>query len=129
MAISYRAAQNLIKRGDEAGLRAALESGLDPNLANQNGWSLLMLAGLEGATPLGQLLLDAGAAVDNRNRNGETPLSLAAQKGHLTFAKLLLTHGAGKDAMPHGKTLSDWINAAPNLTDPERTEMLQLLGL
>ena len=55
--MTYRGAQNLIKRGDEAGLREALERGLDANLVNQNGWTLLMLAAVEGAVPLGRLLL------------------------------------------------------------------------
>jgi ankyrin repeat protein len=76
--MTYRGAQNLIKRGDEAGLRAALEHGLDANLVNQNGWSLLMLAAVEGAVPLGRLLLEHGAN-----------LMLATHRGYGLFADLL----------------------------------------
>ena len=129
MPISYRAAQTLIKRGDEAALRTALDNGLDPNLTNENGWSLLMLAAVEGAEPCGRLLAERGADVHQTNRHGETALSLAAQKGHLPFLQLLLAHGAKTDGRPHGLTLSDWINAAAGLTRAQRTEVLQVLGV
>ena len=89
MPISYRAAQTLIKRGDEPALRAALDAHLDPNLANHKGWSLLMLAAVEGSVPLGQLLIERGADLAAMNLKGETPLSLATQKGHTDFANLL----------------------------------------
>ena len=70
--MTYRGAQNLIKRGDEAGLREALEHGLDANLVNQNGWTLLMLAAVEGAVPLGRLLLEHGADPALQNNKSET---------------------------------------------------------
>ena len=68
--MTYRGAQNLIKRGDEAGLRAALDAGLDPNLANQNGWTLLMLAAVEGNVPVGRLLIEKGAAINAQKQQG-----------------------------------------------------------
>jgi ankyrin repeat protein len=87
--MTYRGAQNLIKRGDEAGLRAALEHGLDANLVNQNGWSLLMLAAVEGAVPLGRLLLEHGANPALQNNKSETALMLATHRGYGLFADLL----------------------------------------
>ncbi len=129
MAISYRAAQTLIKRGDEAGLQTALDEGLDPNLLNANGWTLLMLAAVEGSVPLGQHLLTKGAEVNARNRSDETALSLAAQKGHVPFLQLLLEHGGDKDPRPHGKTLSEWLTSAPSLTEPQLAEVLSVLGI
>jgi len=89
MAISYRAAQTLIKRGDEPGLRAALTTGLDANLVNQNGWSLLMLAAVEGDVPLGRLLLEFGADPALENNKGETALALATHRGFELFVALL----------------------------------------
>ena len=89
MPISYRAAQNLIKRGDEPALQAALDSGLDPNLTNENGWTLLMLAAVEGAVPLGRLLLNRGAAKGIQNAKGATALSIANDRGFALFAELL----------------------------------------
>ena len=94
MPISYRAAQTLIKRGDEPALRAALDAHLDPNLANHKGWSLLMLAAVEGSVPLGQLLIEKGANLVALNGKGDTPLSIATQKGHTAFVELLHGHGA-----------------------------------
>ena len=92
MAISYRAAQTLIKRNDEAGLRAALDAHLDPNLANENGWSLLMLAAVEGSVPLGRLLLQRGADPTKQNAKQQTALSIATSRGHDLFAHLLQDH-------------------------------------
>jgi ankyrin repeat protein len=92
--MTYRGAQNLIKRGDEAGLRAALDTGLDPNLANQNGWTLLMLAAVEGNVPIGRLLLQKGAAVGTRNNKDETAHTLATHRGFTAFVALLEPGGA-----------------------------------
>jgi ankyrin repeat protein len=87
--MTYRGAQNLIKRGDEAGLREALEHGLDANLVNQNGWSLLMLAAVEGAVPLGRLLLEHGADAALQNNKGQTATSLAGDRGYALFVEML----------------------------------------
>lgn len=91
---SYRAAQNLIKRGDEPALRAALDTGLDANLANQNGWTLLMLAAVEGDLPLGRLLIEKGADTTLSNNKEETALTLATHRGFSLFIDLLTQHGA-----------------------------------
>jgi ankyrin repeat protein len=90
--MTYRGAQNLIKRGDEAGLRAALNGSLSSNLANPNGWTLLMLAAVEGHASIGQLLLEKGAKTVATNNKGQTALDIAMQKGHTAFAELLQTH-------------------------------------
>jgi ankyrin repeat protein len=89
MPISYRAAQTLIKRGDEPALRSALDAGLDANLTNPNGWSLLMLAAVEGNVPLGRLLIEHGANPTTPNSKGETPLSIATNRGYDLFVELL----------------------------------------
>ncbi|HEY4358040.1 MAG TPA: ankyrin repeat domain-containing protein [Acidobacteriaceae bacterium] len=87
--MTYRGAQNLIKRGDEPALRAALEAGLDANLVNQNGWSLLMLAAVEGDVPIGRLLLENGANAALKNNRSETALNLATNRGYELFVELL----------------------------------------
>ena len=89
MPISYRAAQKLIKRGDETALRAALDDHLDPNLCNENGWSLLMLAAVEGSAPLGRLLLERGADARLQNEKGDTAFYIASNRGYTVFTELL----------------------------------------
>jgi hypothetical protein len=93
MSTSYRSAQNLIKRGDEAGLRTALDGSLSSNLANPNGWTLLMLAAVEGHVVIGKLLLEKGAETAATNNKGQTALAIATQKGHTAFAEILQAHG------------------------------------
>ena len=90
--MTYRGAQNLIKRGDEPALRAALDAGLDANLANQNGWTLIMLAAVEGDLPIGRLLLEKGAAINTRNNKDDTALTLATHRGFTLFADLVAPH-------------------------------------
>ena len=87
--MNYRGAQNLIKRGDEAGLRAALDTGLPANAANHKGWSLLMLAAVEGNVEICQLLIEKGADIAAMNLKGETALTIASQKNHEAFVELL----------------------------------------
>ena len=91
MPISYRAAQSLIKRGDEVALQTALDNGLDPNLTNENGWSLLMLAAVEGCIPIGKLLLAHGADPGRQNAGAGTAQGIAAGRGHHDFASWLAT--------------------------------------
>jgi len=91
--MTYRGAQNLIKRGDEAGLRQALDTGLDPNLANQNGWTLLMLAAVEGDVSIGRLLIEKGAGINARNNKEDNALALATHRGHKLFVDLLTLNG------------------------------------
>ncbi len=129
MSISYRAAQTLIKRGDEPALHTALDTGLDANLVNKNGWTLLMLAALEGSVTLGKLLLGKGAQLDARNQHDETALSLAAQKGHIELLKLLKDRGASVACKPHGTSLVQWLINSPGLSKATLTEVRQILGI
>jgi ankyrin repeat protein len=92
MPISYRAAQTLIKRGDAPALTSALSTGLDPNLTNHNGWTLLMLAAVEGDAPIGRLLLEHGANAALQNNKSETALDLATHRGLQVFIDLLAEH-------------------------------------
>ena len=110
--MTFDEVDRVIKRGDITRLRHELECGLDPNLSNRYGWTILMAAARHGETVIGRLLIEKGAALDNRNKFRDTALSLAIQTGHPSFVKLLLTSGASLDCHPHGNSLEifiDWV--------------------
>ena len=84
----FHSTHRLIKHGDVIAMRHALEGGLDPNLTNRSGWTLLMLAALHGRSDFVQLLVSAGADPARKNKCGDSASSLAAHKGfaHLSSA-------------------------------------------
>lgn len=79
----------LVKKGDILGLRSELDDGLQPNLTNRFGWSLLMLAALHGRTDMIDLLLSRGADPTVTNQFGDTADSLARGKGHRRITQVL----------------------------------------
>ena len=93
MPLTYRAAQSAIKRNDIEGLTRALDKGMDPNLVNENGWTLLMIAAVEGNVEMGRLLLDAGAFTTAANAKGDTALTIAVNRNHAGFVDLLNSFG------------------------------------
>jgi uncharacterized protein len=69
------------RMGDSAALAAVIERGVPPNLRNEKGDSLLMLASYHGHSTAVQTLVAAGADPDLRNNSGQTPVAGAAYKG------------------------------------------------
>jgi ankyrin repeat protein len=110
--MTFDEASKLIKKGDIIRLRKELQDGINPNLANQYSWTLLMIAALEGNTSIGSLLIESGAELDRRNNVNDTALSLAAHTGHPSFVGLLLTGGASLDCHPFGNTFDVWFDWA-----------------
>ena len=64
---------------------------LNPNIG---GVTPLCIAAAAGQEKCVQLLLGAGAKVDQASNKGTTPLSIAAKKGHDKCAALLRAAGA-----------------------------------
>ena len=110
--MTFDEACKLIRKGDTINLRKELQDGLSPDLENQNSWTLLMIAAMEGNTTIGSLLIDRGAELDRRNNFHDTALSLAAHNGHASFVDLLLRRGASLQCHPFGNTFEDWLNWA-----------------
>jgi uncharacterized protein len=100
--MTFAEAHTVIKKGDLISLRRALDEGLDPNLANQFSWTLLMLATMQGKTSIAELLVARGAHVNKTNDFGETALSLAAHFGHISLIKVLLFMERPQDAILRG---------------------------
>jgi len=94
-----------VRAGDLEELQPLLDMGLPPNLRNENGDSLLMLAAYHGHAPLVHALLRAGADPALANDRGQVPLAAAAFKGDLEVLRALLDGGAAVDGHgPDGRT-------------------------
>lgn len=77
-----------VKQSDA--VRLLLDSGADPNRANNRGWTPLHQAGYSNQPEMARLLLDAGAAIDACARgDGGTPLVMALFWGHREAADML----------------------------------------
>ena len=95
--MTYLDAIRLIKRGDTVEVRTALDGGLDPNFSNEIGTTILMLAAMEGKTPIVGILIDHGAQLDRVNGMRDSALTLAAWFAYPKVVKLLLERGASLD--------------------------------
>ena len=87
---------NDIERGDAVRINLYLENRIvDPNKANESGWTALQLASRAGHVEIVRLLLKDGRADPNKASDfkGETPLFLASRAGHVEIVRLLLKDG------------------------------------
>ncbi|MDK8364688.1 ankyrin repeat domain-containing protein [Corynebacterium sp. UMB10119B.1] len=81
-------------RGGEATLLDYVDQGVDVNLANQDGNSLLMLAGYSGHLALTEGLIARGADVNALNARGQSPLAGTIFKKEDDIARALINAGA-----------------------------------
>ena len=100
------------------------------------GFTALMFAAREGHVPISEMLIAAGARVNDTATDGVTPLVVASVRGHLALAKFLLEHGADPNLDKAGYTALHWAAGAweTNLTGPfgltdTRSEWTGLAGL
>lgn len=82
-------------RGQDHVVRGLLHEGVDPNQADDSGWTALHAAASKNHLYTVRQLLRAGAIADARTEDGFTPLLNAAQAGMDVIAALL---DAGADA-------------------------------
>lgn len=80
-------------------VRRALEQGVDPNKADDQGQTALMMAAFDGLDHVVRLLLDNDADVDLRDGMGRTALMYAASGPFAETVNLLLDAGAEVDAV------------------------------
>jgi ankyrin repeat protein len=71
-----------------------LDSGADPNLADNSGWTPLMSVAKYGGDDVAEALLNHGADVGAKNSNGQTALAVATQAGQRDVAEVLRRAGA-----------------------------------
>ena len=98
------------RKGLHQAVKLLLEGGGDPNETEADdeaddedeGCSLLHVAGENGHAAVVKVLLEAGADKDRANGRGHTPLISASKNGHVEVVSVLLSAGADKDKLTHG---------------------------
>ena len=86
------------RQNDRQSLEIMINAGLNVNLANDKGNTLLMLAAYNNSLEVARMLLQKGADVDKRNDKNQTPLAGVCFKGYYEMAELLIQYGADVDA-------------------------------
>ena len=95
----------LVKAGDAAAFKTALDAGADANQTAPDGSTALHWAAHQGDSAAVRLLLEAGADATVANRYGVTPLLPAATVADAAVVRLLLDAGADPNAaLPEGET-------------------------
>jgi ankyrin repeat protein len=131
-------------RGDVAGVRHCLQSGVDPNAPSRWGWNHenegqtpLTAAAQFGHVEVVRLLLEGGADPNRRDFGAEfphlTPLATAAMHGQLEVCRVLLDAGAEPNLPSNPKhpgdpgnwTALDW---ALNAKQPAIADLLRRHG-
>jgi ankyrin repeat protein len=91
---SFEQALQAAEAGNATAVAGLLDRGVDPNTADKEGNTLLMLASRAQSVPLVKLLISRKAAVDARNAHGDTALMMAALGGFVDVARILIGAGA-----------------------------------
>lgn len=84
--------------GDVAIFQQALPAGLPPNLTNEKGDTLLMLAAYHGHAEVVKLLIQHGGDPNRVNDRGQSPLAGAVFKKEDDVIEALLEGGADPDS-------------------------------
>jgi ankyrin repeat protein len=90
----------LARNGGAEELERNLQRGLPPNLTNDKGDTLLMLAAYHDHPDAVRVLLAAGAETDRANDRGQTALSAGVFRQNEETVRALLGAGADPDAGP-----------------------------
>ncbi|GAA1932985.1 ankyrin repeat domain-containing protein [Streptomyces sodiiphilus] len=84
----------LARHGDTDTVAAYVDAGVPPNLSNDKGDTLVMLAAYHGHPETVRVLLDRGADPSRVNDRGQTPIAGAVFKGEDEVVRVLLEGGA-----------------------------------
>jgi uncharacterized protein len=97
------------QRRDTTWIRFLSQKGANPNIADKNGTTPLMVAVGLGFVEGAEALIKAGARVDVTNAAGETPLIASVHRRDLGLLRLLLSNGASPDRTDNsGRSARDY---------------------
>jgi len=82
------------RQGKTQDLEAMIDAGLEVNLSDHKGNSLLMLASYNGNLETTKMLISKNANIDRKNDRGQTPLAGVCFKGNLEIVQVLVEAGA-----------------------------------
>lgn len=77
------------RRAGRKALEALIAATGDPDALQKQGYTALMIAGVDGAGEAVEALLAAGADRTKKTPDGKTPADLARERGHVELAKRL----------------------------------------
>lgn len=98
------------KRRDVTWIKFLSQRGANPNIADRNGVTPLVLAVNLGFVEGVEELLKAGADVDVSNDAGETPLISSVHRRDTALMRLLLENGANPDRTDNsGRSARDYV--------------------
>jgi ankyrin repeat protein len=81
-------------------IRSLLNRGAEPNRADVNGWTPLMVAASYGSVKNVQALLEGGASRSARNNSGETALDIARKEKSAAVVDLLVASKGATNPRP-----------------------------
>ena len=101
------------ERRDAVWIRFLTQRGANPNVANANGVTPIMISANLGHVEGVEALIDAGADVDVASSAGETPLIGAVHRRDTALVRLLLEKGADPDRNDNsGRSARDYAEIA-----------------
>ena len=97
-------------RRDTTWIRFLAKNGADPDLADRDGVTPLMIAARLGHVEGVTALLEYGARVDPLSSTGETPLIAAVHRRDIPLVRVLLANGADPDRTDNsGRSARDYV--------------------
>ena len=113
LAKGHTALHIVTQRRDLQWMGFLLGKGADPNIADKNGVTPLLMASQLGFVEGVELLASRGAGVDIPNAAGETPLISAVHRSDTSMIRVLLAAGADPDRNDNsGRSARDYATLA-----------------
>lgn len=119
--MDYALLERAIKQHDAIKIREALEAGVDPNLAQRFGYTLLHEVAKAGDTTMGRLLISGGADINRRSQHDVSPLDVAIMHDRIGFSELLLEAETERGAYGmQFESFLDWATQYTQLSESHR---------